>query len=280
MAIPTYNPWANSSGLTPTGMNDIGRGSGLFPQAQASPNMTVAVSAGRIYFQSGYYYDYAGGNSPAITAPGANPYIALLTLETSGTLAWTYGAEAASPVAPTYPTGKYPICEVYCTVAMAHIDNADDSTNGYIKTDARPFAQYNTLIGQISANLKWSHDAEVSHQTTSYTKKKTITLAHGFVGSIRMMVDLKGNDGSSTTCYAKLYKQEPGGSSVAIGAELSDADSVYSTYTDDSVVNVTWPAGTQLQLYVKGSNVTSPVYAQNWRIYFDMVPTTYTTSTP
>src|SRR3990170_1966065 len=65
----------------------------LRPRAQATPNMTVAVAGTdiesfwrQVWVESNLPLNYAGGNSPAVTAPTSNPRIDLLTMDSAGTL--------------------------------------------------------------------------------------------------------------------------------------------------------------------------------------------------
>ena len=113
----------------------------LLVNQQASPGMTVQVQAGVIYIGA-TKVTYAGGNSGTITAPSTNPRIDLLTIDTSGTLAFTTGTEAISPVAPTYPANKMVLAEIYNVVGETMIfDNVNQTGGqGYI-TDARPILQ-------------------------------------------------------------------------------------------------------------------------------------------
>ena len=121
----------------------------LRARAQASPNMTVAVAAcdvesfwRQVWVGTETPLNFTGGNSPSLTAPSSNPRISLLTIDSAGTLAWTNGAEAASPVPPSCPLGKVPICYVYCVTTMTKIYNYEDHTSypthGYIYRDVRP----------------------------------------------------------------------------------------------------------------------------------------------
>jgi hypothetical protein len=86
---------------------------------------------------------FGGGNSPTVSAPTGNPRIDLLTVDSAGALAWTIGAEAASPTPPNCPSGKIPICYIYCRTTMTKIYNFEDAgsypTHGYIYRDVRPF---------------------------------------------------------------------------------------------------------------------------------------------
>jgi len=73
-------------------------------------------------------------NTAGIVAPVTNPRIDVVSLNIStGDVAVTAGTEAASPVAPNYPAGHYPICQIALSVAQTQILNADI-------TDERPVA--------------------------------------------------------------------------------------------------------------------------------------------
>ena len=120
----------------------------IFDNVEAICGMYIAISGASI---AGYYspiyigsthLSFAGGASPAISAPAANPRIDLLTIDTTGTLAWTTGTEDSSPVPPTYPAGKMPICLVYCKTTMTKVVNYEDASanpnEAYIFGDVRP----------------------------------------------------------------------------------------------------------------------------------------------
>ncbi|KKK85192.1 hypothetical protein LCGC14_2775770, partial [marine sediment metagenome] len=82
---------------------------------------------------------FAGGNSSSFTAPTTNPRIDLLVLNSSGALERVVGTEAASPTPPTYPTDKIVICEVFNRVGQTSVKNVDDTVQGYISKNVRPF---------------------------------------------------------------------------------------------------------------------------------------------
>jgi hypothetical protein len=116
--------------------------------------LTVYVSGASIgndYYQNCFientHLTYAGGIAPALVAPVANPRIDLLTIDSSGVLSWTAGAENSTPVTPTYPTNKIPICLVYCKTTMVKVvDYEDAATNpneAYIYKDVRPLYALN-----------------------------------------------------------------------------------------------------------------------------------------
>jgi hypothetical protein len=110
--------------------------------------LTVAVSPASIasFFAPVYigsaHLSFLGGPSPVITPPSANPRIDILSIDSTGTLAWTTGTEAGNPVAPTYPAGKIPICLVYCKTTMTKVvdyeEAAANPNEAYIYQDVRP----------------------------------------------------------------------------------------------------------------------------------------------
>ena len=87
------------------------------PFEQDTPDMTVKVNFGRGYISGNTLIDKGVQNSPTFTAPAANKCaIDILHIDSSGTLAITQGTEVDlpnEPSAPTYPTDKMVICEVY-----------------------------------------------------------------------------------------------------------------------------------------------------------------------
>ncbi len=268
-ALPDYsNRWITADTIIATRMNDMGQGGGLFAKAQISPNMTVQVSAGRVYFGS-LAVDYVGGNSPTVTAPSTNPRRDILTIDINGTLAWTIGTEAASPTSPVYPAEKFPICEIYCRVGMTSIKNTDDSVNGYILYDARsPYISVQTA-GIASDALQMAHDTEVNIITGTYIKTKTIILQNGFAGSLIIKFDLRAPFGD---VFGKLYKD-----GVAWGTEQTMASTTYETFTQ-TFTDLNLAPGTQIQLYTYSSTTTC--YTQNLRIYFSTSHYRYNVSTP
>lgn len=128
----------------------------IFDTIQAVCGLNVAVDSALVagYYQNIYIGStrlvFSGGASPAITAPGANPRIDLLTINAAGTLEWTQGTEASSPAEPTFPSGKLPICLVYCKPTMAKVVDYEfkdaNPNEGYIYKDVRPLY----LLGMAS----------------------------------------------------------------------------------------------------------------------------------
>lgn len=110
------------------------------PRAQDTPDMTIYVAGFQAYI-NGALVSFAGGNSPAMSAPSANPRIDRVYLTDAGALAISTGAEDASPTAPALVDNTVPICLVYHRVGATVIKDADDSTNSYIYRDDRPIFQ-------------------------------------------------------------------------------------------------------------------------------------------
>lgn len=74
--------------------------------------------------------DWTSGD---LMAPVGNPRIDTVSVDPAdGSVTITAGSEAASPSAPSTPTGEVKIAEIYHRVAETAIKDSDDSTNGYI----------------------------------------------------------------------------------------------------------------------------------------------------
>ena len=148
-------------------LNALFRGdlSPLRARAQTVPDMTVAIAGtnfeafwSQTWVGLNLPLDFAGGNSPTITAPTANPRIDLLTINSAGVLSWTQGAESASPTPPNCPAEKIPICWIYCKTTMIKIVNFEDQSanpnEGYIYRDVRPFLNLGGGTGLIATNFQ------------------------------------------------------------------------------------------------------------------------------
>jgi len=116
--------------------------------------MTLVVQAGTAYV-NGTEVKFAGGLAPTVTAPASNPRIDLLSIDSSGTLAWTTGSENASPTAPTYPANKLPICEIYNVVGETQLLDSENQTSGqgYVLYDVRPTVTTPLNPAAITTNL-------------------------------------------------------------------------------------------------------------------------------
>ena len=115
-------------------------------RAQGTPDLTVAVNEARPpeggasnFFQNlvidASIPSFAGGNSAAMVAPGANPRIDLISYNPAGdSITITTGVEAGSPTVPAVPSGDVPLAEIFHRVGTVKILNFadDDSTNSFI----------------------------------------------------------------------------------------------------------------------------------------------------
>ena len=121
----------------------------IFDIVKAICGLNVSIEGASIgggFYRSVYLgvnnMTFAGGPSPQITPPAANPRIDLLVLNSSNTLEWITGTEASSPAEPTFPTDKIPICLVYCKIIMAKVVDYEDKdanpNEAYIYKDVRP----------------------------------------------------------------------------------------------------------------------------------------------
>jgi len=134
---------------------------------QATPNLTVQVQAGIGWFAQNSYINFAGGNSPTITAPSGNPRRDIITLRNNGSIQVLNGAEDASPVAPTIPSTDIPLCQIYSRVGQVRIRDNDtqEGGQGYIEYDLRPFHQVAIgasampkigLVARVQVTTIWS----------------------------------------------------------------------------------------------------------------------------
>jgi Concanavalin A-like lectin/glucanases superfamily len=119
-----------------------------------SQTMQLYVHAGTVYV-NGTRVLWAGGSTSTVTAPSSHPRIDVLTIDNTGTLAWTTGIENASPTAPTYPADKAAICELYNVVSETILNDYDNQTGsqGYISNDVRPFLGQNANWGAFQDSI-------------------------------------------------------------------------------------------------------------------------------
>src|SRR5665213_429754 len=157
LALIQYVGWAwpgSSTNIVPFSLNKNVNGASA---SLTSFNITTTVTSGtwtaqtmQLYVEDGTYYIngtrylFTGGSTPTVTAPASHPRIDVLTIDTSGTLAWTTGTEASSPVAPAYPSQKVAICELWNVVGETALYDQENqqSGQGYISNDVRPFINY------------------------------------------------------------------------------------------------------------------------------------------
>jgi hypothetical protein len=143
------------------------------------------------------------------------------------------------------------------------VNNLTVSSGGIIRGEGLDLPH---IINKIaSANIRNSHDAEATSQSTSYVKVKTITLTNGLLGQQRFVFDLKTSN-VLNTANAQIYRN-----GVALGTEQSDVTGVYVTKSED--ITQDWNPGDTVELWVKIDNAAQIVYVRNFRISYDDSPT-------
>lgn len=106
------------------------------PHAASTPNMQVFLKAGQL-FRGTTLTEVALQNTSTITAPTTNPRIDRVIIDAiTGAVEVVTGSEAASPSAPSIPSGKIPVAQVLLTPSTTEITNADITDERVIGTAA------------------------------------------------------------------------------------------------------------------------------------------------
>lgn len=133
-------------------------GGDFAPHAQSSPNMQIVIDAGRIFKPGGTMVSIAQQITGALVAPTVNPRIDRVVVDSeNGVYSVLTGTEAATPVSPTIPNGKLPVCQVSMTVGMTTIANS-------IITDER------TTYGPLAKLMRMPVE-QVQSATTGFTRE-------------------------------------------------------------------------------------------------------------
>ena len=117
--------------------------------------MKLYVEPG-IFYINGTKVNFLGGSSPLVTAPSSYPRIDILTINSSGTLAWTTGTENVSPTVPAYPSYTLIVlCELYNVVGETILEDYvnQQAGQGYIQLDSRSFPSVITNFDAISQDF-------------------------------------------------------------------------------------------------------------------------------
>ena len=101
-------------------------GQAFAPHEQSTPDMTVRLDAGHIYNPVAQTItEVAAQSTGAITAPSVDPRIDRIVVDQStGVVSVVGGTEAASPVAPAIPAGKFPVAQVSLLTSTTEITNS------------------------------------------------------------------------------------------------------------------------------------------------------------
>ena len=173
---------------------------------QDTPNLTLQVRKGGAYYGDGIV-TYAGGNTGTFTAPTSDIRRDIISLNPSGTLVITTGEEGGD--VPTTPARHMPIAQIYNRTGQTSIKEIDDSTNGYIEKDLRPFLVVPDWF--LVETLSWTADGTNKDVTLPYT-----------MSAVKLIISLVG---SSTTSAIHLRVNDIDTASSYIGLNNNDTSS-------------------------------------------------------
>lgn len=157
------------------------------PRQMASPGLGITIEAGSL--QDGSVVNAA--NVTGIGAPASKPRIDRVYFDlNTKVFVRAVGAEATTPVVPAIPFGTYLICQIYMTVGMTAITNAD-----IIDERTAVFAPLATLVGGYT-------------QITDADGLIRVLIGRGSIDN-RIILRLQTNDATS-----KVYVQNADGTPV------------------------------------------------------------------
>jgi len=189
----------------------IGFNQNLRVDAQASPDLTVRVRPGIAYIDQIQVEKTSDVTSPAMVAPSVDPRIDLVTLDRSGTVAIVTGAEAPSPVAPTYPTEKLVLAEITHTTAETIITNEDDATNGFISKDSREnLSKSESIVGATNTDVD-------THSTSGEQTLFSVTIpadALGVGSGYEIIIPIKNADANAAFSRTMTFRLKYGSTTI------------------------------------------------------------------
>ena len=207
----------------------------LRPHEQSTPNLTVYVRAGKfISSDATKNLTFAGGSSPAMVAPAGNPRIDLLTINDLGNLQITTGVEDASPTVPLYPSGAMVLAEIYLTVAITQIFDANI-------TDVRPFLNTGGSGGGTASATEYRESYIVGTPKDNYSGSTTVF----------DLVDTYVANGSNLRVYYDGVLMRPGGSYDYVETD-TDTITFNSARLAGSTVECVWEVGQALIIGAQG----------------------------
>lgn len=207
--LGTSSDTSNGSTKLTQGMGAVPRAKHALVSQQSSPNMTLYVQPFSFVGNGSLNINFAGGNTPTITAPSANPRIDLVVYETSSSeIKVRTGTEAASPSRPNPTTNDIVLCSVYNTVGETSLKERTDGVNGYIQ-QWYEISQYNTS-SYVDSSVTFVEDVDQEQTTQNGTTKvgeanatgKQSLLAQSFLPTINSIRGVKLYRAADTGTFA------------------------------------------------------------------------------
>lgn len=172
----------------------------LLALAQDTPDLTLKVLAGKAYF-GGDLVDFSQTNTSSFSVPVTDDRIDILSLNSAGSLVITEGTEAVSPTAPDVPHGNIPIAQVYMRAGATSIKDTDDSTNGYVQKDLRPFLQEDSGWKKIAEITAGGSSAELDATGLDLDTHKAYRIVAYIHVGVGEDINLFMNDDETATNY-------------------------------------------------------------------------------
>lgn len=176
--------------------------------AQDTPNLTVALRAGRIFRADRVLVAVAAQNSATLTAPVTNPRHDIVYIDaTTGAVGVATGTPAATPNDPAIPTNKLPKARIRWTVGAAAIVNSmlDD-----LRFDA---PSLDAILQYLTANSVWA----IANGGTGASNAASARAALTVPAVVLEMVTSLVNSWSSATITTTLQRMTLDFGTVAIG---------------------------------------------------------------
>ena len=125
----------------------------------------LSISSGSWYYEDGKdQLVYAGGNTPALTAPVSGTRHDLLTINSDGDLAWNSTVNYPTSF-PTVSSKQLPLWLIYSRSSGSIITRYNDGMNHYILEDKRPYLGAPTFVpstGSAYVDYQWYSSGSLS----------------------------------------------------------------------------------------------------------------------
>lgn len=190
------------------------QGAGFAPRAADAANMTVTVDAGVIFNRAtGGFIAQAAQVTAAIAAPASNSKIVRVYILESGVIGKVEGASAASPIAPAYPSGCFPIASITVASTTTTITNA-------MITDERAFGT-NYGVPKNTVLITASNSNWVPPANSKFLRITAAGAGAGAGGGVSSAADASkyggGAGGGAASVIARLFNPENLSITVGLG---------------------------------------------------------------